>query len=252
MPEQDLKRSSSWKLPVMLICGVVIVLAMVSLGVWQLDRAAQKQGIVNQLSQRSAIDSVALESLLDESSEDLRFRSVFLTGRYLAEQTILVDNQVVNGQVGYQVFSPFQVENIYQLVLVARGWVSVGASRELIPEISTSRQTIKLTGKLNKLPAKPPLWNDEYAVYKGSVWQYLPINEVSTVLNAKVFPLVLELAPESTDSSDLVRKWPAINDQWVAKHKGYAFQWFAMAIGFFIACLVLLLRKFKTVRANTP
>lgn len=251
MPEQDLKKSFAWKLPALLILGVAIVLIMMRLGFWQLDRAAQKQSIVNQLTQRAAIDTVPIESIAEKAADELRFRTVSLTGKYLSDQTMLVDNQVVNGQVGYQVFTPFQLENMASLILIARGWVSVGVSRERIPEIDTSLKTITINGKLNKLPAKPPLWSDDYAVYKGTVWQYLPINEVSAVLNTKVFPLVLELAPESTDSAALVRKWPAINDQWVAKHKGYAFQWFAMAVAFFIACLVLLLRRFKAAKPSS-
>jgi cytochrome oxidase assembly protein ShyY1 len=97
-----------------------------------------------------------------------------------------------------------------------------------------------LQGRLNAAPAQPPLWDDKYAVSEGDVWQYLPMLEVANVLPSKVFPLVVELAPGAGDDPTLVRKWPEIDDQQVAKHLGYAIQWFAMAAAFFIACLVLL------------
>ena len=135
--------------------------------------------------------------------------------------------------------------------MVARGWVSVGDSRQNLPNVATQSGQVILEGRLNAAPAKPPLWNEQYAVSDGDVWQYLPMQEVANVLQAKVFPLVVELAPndnQATDDKALVTKWPEIDDQQVAKHLGYAFQWFAMAVAFFIACLVLL---FINPRRNT-
>lgn len=234
-----------WRKPLLCIVGIGLVMCMLSLGWWQLDRADQKRELVRQLESRAQQASVPLSSLALDSDSDvegLRFRQVLLNGRYLTESDIFVDNQVVNGQVGYQVFTPFQIANSELLVMVGRGWVSVGQSREVVPDIATSPAQVTLKGRLNKAPAKPPLWNDKYSVADGSVWQYLPISDVANVLAAQVFPLVVELAPDAGDNNGLVRKWPQISDQWVAKHQGYAFQWFAMAAAFFIACLVLLFR----------
>ena len=129
--------------------------------------------------------------------------------------------------------------------MLARGWVSVGESRQTLPIIVTVDGPLMLQGRLNAAPAQPPLWDQKYAVSTGDVWQYLPIPEVATVLQAKVFPLVVELELNASDDLALVRKWPEIDDQQVAKHLGYAFQWFAMAVAFFIACLVLLFLNFR-------
>ena len=246
MHKQNDKASAKWRTPVLGVIALIMILAMLRLGVWQLDRAEQKQEIANQLALRASQPASEIQAISEQGPQAARFRSVSLTGHYLSDKTMLVDNQVVNGGVGYQVFTPFAVDGFDQLVLIARGWVSVGESREIIPEIFTNEQTQSLAGRLNNPPAEPPLWNDDYAVQNGQVWQYLPISQVSSVLDAKVFPLVVELAPEASDSAELVRKWPEIDDQWVAKHQGYAFQWFAMALAFFIACLVLLLKKRKT------
>ena len=232
-----------WRKPLLCIIGIGLVLCMLGLGFWQLDRAEQKRDIVAQLESRTKQAPVPLSDLVVGSEvDDFRFRRVLLSGRYLANNNIFIDNQVVNSQVGYQVFTPFKLNDSELIVLVGRGWVSVGESRDVLPEILTSQAKLTLEGRLNNAPAKPPLWNDKYSVADGSVWQYLPIPEVANVLTAKVFPLVVELAPDASDSNTLVRKWPQISDQWVAKHQGYAFQWFAMAAAFFIACLVLLFR----------
>ena len=242
---------SPWKLPLLAIIAVLLVLSMLRLGVWQLTRADQKQVIVDQLSSQSQLPAMLKEELLkSQNTNDLRFRMVTLSGHYAAQKTVFVDNQVVNGQVGYQVFTPFIVDNSENAIMVARGFVAVGDSRNVLPTVQTSQTRIQIEGRLNLPPAKPPMWNDEYPIFEGARWQFLPIADLAKQLHLDLFPLVVELPPnkakESAITNDLVRQWSVIDDQWVAKHKGYAFQWFAMAAAFFIACLVLLLRTLST------
>jgi surfeit locus 1 family protein len=242
----------AWRAPLLCVIALLMVLGMLRLGVWQLDRAEQKREIVAQLESLSQRAAVPITELFNgDESAGLRFRKVTLIGQYLQNTNFYVDNQVVNGQVGYQVFTPLRLEGSGPLVMVARGWVSVGDSRQNLPNVATQSGQVILEGRLNAAPAKPPLWYEQYAVSDGDVWQYLPMQEVANVLQAKVFPLVVELAPndnQATDDKALVTKWPEIDDQQVAKHLGYAFQWFAMAVAFFIACLVLL---FINPRRNT-
>ena len=71
-------------------------------------------------------------------------------------------------------------------------------------------------------------------------------------MQLKLLPLVLELAAVQSTETDkqFKRVRPEINDQWVAKHKGYAFQWLMMAIAFFVACCVLLLRTIATSKRD--
>ena len=242
---------SPWKLPLLAIIAVLVVLSMLRLGVWQLARADQKQAIVDQLSTRSQLPALFEEGVFKpQDSNALRFRMVTLSGHYDASKTVYVDNQVVNGQVGYQVFTPFIVDNSEIAVMVARGFVAVGDSRDILPTVHTTQKNIQIEGRLNRLPAKPPMWSDEYPIFEGARWQFLPISDLAKQLHLDLFPLVVELPPnkakESAITNDLVRQWSVIDDQWVAKHKGYAFQWFAMAAAFFIACLVLLLRTLST------
>ncbi|RBP53080.1 cytochrome oxidase assembly protein ShyY1 [Arenicella xantha] len=226
----------------MLILAVVLILAMLRLGIWQLDRAEQKRDMLSSLISKSQRVAVPLASV-NRNDANLRYTSVTASGRFLPEKTVLVDRQVVAGQVGYTVVTPFEVEGMSDAVLVARGWVSAGQSRAVLPTVETPVETLTLTGRLNFPAAQPPLWDDKYPVSDGLVWQYLPLTEVAQEMTLSLFPLVLELAPDTVGPAALRIDWPAIDDQWVAKHQGYAFQWFAMAFAFFIACVVLLLRR---------
>lgn len=236
---------SKIKLPLLLLIAVIMLLAMLRLGVWQLDRAEQKRTILQQRQAQSAQAPVTLASLIPKLKKDQdRFRRVTANGVYLPEKSIYVDNQVVNGQVGYQVYTPLEL-SAGHVVLVARGWLAVGESREKLPNFDTAQSMQSLSGRLNLPIAQPPLWDDAYQVNDGPLWQYLPIDQYAEQMQLSVLPLVLELAPEPPEvgNTQFVRKWASINDEWVAKHQGYAFQWFAMAIAFLIACLVLLSRR---------
>jgi surfeit locus 1 family protein len=252
MNDQSKAKTALWKLPLLAICAVLMILAMLRLGVWQLSRAEEKSTIVEQLIRKSEMPALNENDFLGSAdASDFRFRKVALEGRYDIQNTVFVDNQVVNGQVGYQVFTPLILEGQSQSVMVARGFVGVGESRDVLPKVHTENHTVYIVGRLNRPPAKPPLWSDDYPVFEGSRWQFLPMTDLEAQLHLDLYPLVVELAPikagantQGSDAlqGDLIQQWPVINDQWVAKHKGYAFQWFAMAAAFFVACLVLLIR----------
>jgi len=235
-------------LPVLLMGAVVMVFGMLRLGVWQLDRAAEKQALLDQVQQRAASPAQTPDQLLrsinpENWSDRLRFQAIKVRGRYLADRSVLIDNQVVNSKGGYQVITPMQIDGVKPLIMVSRGWLAAGATRQELPVFDTPNDWVEVEGRLNLPPAQPPLWKEGFAVNEGAVWQYLPIAEYAAQIGAQVLPLMVELAPENAGTAGLTVHWQAIDDQWVAKHKGYAFQWFAMAIAFFIACMVLVYRK---------
>lgn len=236
--------------PLLLIVAVIVCLIMIRLGIWQLDRASQKQTILDAQISQSQRQPIPLASVLEQITSDImienqRFLPVTISGHFKPDATIFVDNRVLDHKVGYQVFTPFKLATTDTWVMVDRGWVAVGESRELLPEIKTISTDQVLTGRLNNPPSQPPLWNDKYSVSKGSVWQYLPIQQYSQNSGLKILPLVVELAPDANSENTLVKRWQTIDDKWVAKHKAYAFQWFAMALALFIASIVLTIRSNK-------
>ena len=234
-----------------MILAVVICLGMLRLGIWQLDRADQKQTILTQSMTRSLQAPVALTSISSPLNtanieNEHRFLQVYVEGRYLPDQTLFLDNQVVDSKVGYAVITPFVFAESGLAILVNRGWIGKAESGNQLPIIETPLEKITLTGRLNNPTEQPPLWNESYPVYQDDVWQFLPIDKIRQETQLDLMPLVLELAPDDDSASDeLVRRWQTLDDEWVNKHKAYALQWFSMAIVFFIACLVLVLRSNK-------
>ncbi|NND80873.1 MAG: SURF1 family protein [Gammaproteobacteria bacterium] len=232
--------------PLLMVLAVVICLSMLRLGVWQLDRAAQKQQIVSHFQAQTSLPALkfdetsAISGQADENNQALRYRSADISGRYLADQTLWLDRQVSDQRVGYAVITPFQSGS--RVILVNRGWLPVGESREQLPEIATPNGDLQLQGRLNLPTAAPPLWDSKYQVNDGVVWQYLDMSILQSEFDLELFPLVLELAPDQAGVGGFHRAWQRIDDQWVNRHKAYALQWFALAVAFFIASLVVLIR----------
>ena len=247
------------KIPLLLLLAVVVILAMLRLAVWQLERAEQKQVLLDQVTERSQQQKLAINALLADFNRDaLRYRPVSVTGSYRNNDSIYIDNQVVSGQVGYLVFTPFDIAESDYSIVVNRGWLPAGLSRAVLPKIPLEEGTLTLNGRLNEAPKQPPLWNEQYTVSQGDVWAYLPLDRYASQIELKLLPLVLELAPKQVSTGHRVSelhdtpiiKWAEINDQWVAKHQGYAFQWLMMALAFLIACLVLLFRHLKAKKTS--
>ena len=234
-----------------MVAGLLICLAMLRLGVWQLDRAEQKRVMLEQMVSRAAIPPVDLPSLLhrlqQRDYQELQFRQVDTVGQYAPEKSIYIDNKVHASEVGYHLYTPLQLGGSDQWLLVKRGWIQATSSRAVLPVFRTPSGTLRLRGRLIAPPGPPPLWDADYAVADGATWQYLPIGDFAVQMQLKVLPLVLELAPgENTiDEPELIHDQLQIDDQWVSRHQAYAFQWFALAVAFFIACLILVFRSLK-------
>ena len=79
---------------------VLIVPLLLSLGFWQLDRADEKRALINRQNARKMQPVVQLSGGF-ENADDLRYMNVAASGRYDAEHQFLIDNQVVNGKVGF-------------------------------------------------------------------------------------------------------------------------------------------------------
>ena len=72
--------SAKIKVPILLILAVIVILAMLRLSVWQLDRAEPKQSKHDQINARAELAPQALSSLVDNITiEGDRYRNVIFT-----------------------------------------------------------------------------------------------------------------------------------------------------------------------------
>ena len=79
-----------------LLSSIIFVLCIslfLSLGFWQLDRAEEKDRIVNLYSERQSLDSEKLDSFLNIDITSTYYKKYKLTGSYI-NKTFLIDNKI--------------------------------------------------------------------------------------------------------------------------------------------------------------
>ena len=144
-------------------------------------------------------------------------------------------------RVGYDVYTPLKLSD-GSAILVNRGFLPLGRTRQDLPKFETLDSRINLTGLLNNPPSKTIVLAEN--VNEVSTWpvvlQYVDLNEIETVLGYSVFNMVLWLDKEEDDG--FRRKLPELNLD-SDKNKGYAFQWYAMTVVLLLIYIVVNTKK---------
>ncbi|MFK7829807.1 MAG: SURF1 family protein [Congregibacter sp.] len=233
----------------------LLVPTLVLLGFWQLERADEKVAIAAQNTLRESASPLPLAALLPMADTELAYRQVIVSGYFLADSVILLDNQIRDGRYGHDVYSLFLDEQSAQLVLLNRGWVPGDPSRRSVPDVTvpTQRQTLQATIYVS--PGEPYLLAEEQ--FDTLRWPLLVQSATTAPLRSAieaqfdkpVFAAELRLLPDQ--AGGYRRDWPLINVS-PQKHQGYAVQWFTMAAALLLffalrsSNLMALLRGKKT------
>jgi surfeit locus 1 family protein len=214
-----------------LVATLLAVAIAARLGVWQLDRAAQKIALQTSLdarAQQPPLDDAAL-ARAPPAAEAQHFRRVVLHGRWLAERTVFLDNRQMDGKVGFFVVTPLALAATSGTVLVQRGWAGRSfTDRAALPSLVTPGGLVAIEGVV----APPPSRLFQFAdVASGAIRQNLDIASFARESGLDLLPLsVLQHDTPGAAPDGLVRHWPAPATD-VQMHYGYAAQWFAIAAG---------------------
>ena len=101
---------------------------------------------------RSSEDSDKID-ISFENKKNILWRKVIVSGNFIENIQILLDNQVVNRQAGYFVFTPFLLKNKNVIYLVNRSWVPAGNDRSKLPRLKFNRGDVLITGVVKNVPA---------------------------------------------------------------------------------------------------
>lgn len=230
---------------------LLVLPVLISLGLWQLDRARQKVEIRDLYIARSAEPALVLGAR--EVRDEDRFRRVQGTGEYAARFGFLLDNQVYKGRPGYHVFTPFKPGRGQQWILIDRGWVPWGPDRDRLPEIEVPNGDVKVSGQL-RAPGRPGLMlgGGEVTDTKEEMplrWQSVDLRRYARITGLSIAPLLLQL--DADNEHGYVRDWPVYSDSWIDRHKGYAFQWFALAVTLVFIYVMLNFKRTDDNGANS-
>jgi len=207
----------------------LLVCLFATLGTWQERRAMEKQTIEQQHQSAGAL---SLESAISNAS---RFSRIEVSGHYDNHRHILLDNQIWQGRAGVYVFTPFNTAQ-GSTILVNRGWLPLAPDRKTLPDIPTPQHEIVLKGMLNTLPVPGRILGSADQLEQDQWPQlvtYLNLPDISGSLGTPLENWVIQLSKSEPDGFD-GREWKPVflsSD----RHRGYAFQWFALVA----ACVVM-------------
>ena len=224
------------------IVTLLVLVLLLALGFWQLDRARQKEDLKTAFSFSLVQPPVPLSSL-DPNDTRYRYRQVTTDGHFDGNHQILLDNQIFQGQPGYHVFTPLKRPH-EAAILINRGWVPLGKSRQQLPTIEVTEEPITVTGLLTQ-PANPGLRLGEPMADQNTwpmVVQYLDYTAVAKRLGYPILSAVIALDPQSQYGYE--RHWqPNFARFGPERHLGYAVQWFALALTLIIIYVVINTRR---------
>ena len=218
-----------WKMA--LFSGIFFSLFIV-LGFWQLDRASEKEVIIAADETRRNQSPVPITDAPSGTGK-LNGLPVLLHGQYETGRFFLLDNRVLGGKVGFELLLPFRLSS-GQLVLVNRGFVVMGRTRDETPFIPELKAVTVVEGNLylgqhNRFSLRED--GSEETSWPRIVQDSDP-EILQRMLGENLYPHVVRL--KFDDPNALPRYWPTTVMQ-PLKHEGYAFQWFAMAVAITLA-----------------
>ena len=224
------------------VLTALLVAAFVSLGWWQIGRATEKRAMTESF-ERGATSSVTLDgTVIDELP---RYQHVSAAGHYEPARQILLDNMPSStGQPGYRVLTPLRREAAERILLVDRGWVPLGATRQDIPVVEVEAGPRTVAGRLDELPVPGIRVGNAQAPGETGwprVLNFPTQADVEAALGQPVESRILLLDASSPDGYQ--RNWrPSVGFPPV-RHLGYAIQWFALAVTLIVIFVALSLEN---------
>ncbi|MES3006567.1 MAG: SURF1 family protein [Pseudomonadota bacterium] len=213
-----------WKLTVFTLAFTPLLLW---LGFWQLDREQEKILLQRDFETRSQQAATSLESLDWSQVAELAYLNVSASGVYDNEHTYLLDNRTYQGRVGYEVLSPFNTQE-GTMVLVNRGWIAQGATRDALPAITRIESQVTITATIY-VPLEEPFLLSSTVEESQTAWpkviQSIQVPLIEQELNQALAPYTIRLQEQSPGLEQ--SNWQTVN-MLPEKHRAYAVQWFAM------------------------
>jgi surfeit locus 1 family protein len=226
--------------PFTTLLTIVLIAMLISLGRWQLHRAAEKRALFDSF----AAGLGATKSIDLQTPKVPRYQHVEINGHYDDTRQVLIDNMVHAERAGYFVITPFALQG-GGWVLVNRGWVPLGNSRAERPAIPVTADARRIRGRADNMPSP--------GISMGT--PAAPAPPYPVVAN---FPTQADVAqllkePNWTAAADLILLDPQEPDGYVRdwsapgfppiRHIGYAVQWFGLALALLSIYIVTNFRR---------
>ena len=230
------------------IVFLLVLPVLLRLGFWQLDRAEEKRELIVLFKQQNELGPLFIKDGMKLDGK-LNYRSAQVDGSYNSSKQIFIDNKVYQGKTGVHVLTPFKLKNSEYSILVNRGWVPMVIDRSSLPQIKTTAQFLKLSGKIKVSGKKPFMVGEQFQSNQGwpALIQWISFKDIESKSGLKLLPYIFLL--DEKEQSGYVRNWKPVVMQ-PEKSTSYAVQWFTLALALVIIYIVVNLKERKSGLEN--
>ncbi|TWI63574.1 cytochrome oxidase assembly protein ShyY1 [Pseudoduganella lurida] len=225
-----------------LIATLLLVALGVTLGRWQDGRAEQKLALAARIAAANAAAPLVLHGE-QVAPERALWRRIAVTGTFVRDWPVYLDNRPNGGRAGFVLLMPFRIGHTATHVLVARGWLPRDPQdRERIAAYPTPPGVVTIEGLAKPDAGRLLQLGEPASLRPHAIVQNALPEDVARATGLAFEPFVIQQTSADGSEGMLVRDWPA-PDLGVDKHRGYAFQWYALAVTAFLFFLVSGFRR---------
>ncbi len=211
-----------------LILGVGGFSLLVSLGAWQLQRLAWKEGVLAEIESRIAADPVPLPAA--PTADRDKYLPVIVEGDFVGEDVAVLVSLPKVGPA-YRLVASFKTAE-GRRIMVDRGAVPVANRSRAMPATS-----VTLLGNLH-WPDEVDRWTPQPDREAG-IWYGRDLAAMAEELRTEP---VLVVAREASNNDPPATPLPVTTEGIPNSHLGYAVQWFGLAAVWAVMTLFLLWR----------
>ncbi len=236
--------------PASWVC-LALALLTLGLGLWQWDRSLEKTALAARVAESQAASALpfvpgqARDAFAETATQDLDRRVATLVGRWRDDKTLYLDNRSHDGAPGVHVLTPLVLQD-GSLAWVNRGWAPKA------PGEADPRRSAFEAGELHRptsgagpvqleavamasLMRRLELRSDAADLRSGALWQnFEPVaaqewlGPNKTGAATRTWPVIFWQTSDTGDG--LLRRIPTPDREDIAKHEGYALQWWLMSL----------------------
>lgn len=223
--------SRKWILTTLLV--ILGTALCVRLGVWQLDRLAQRRAFNAHYLTTTALPPLELHSAPQTDLTTLEYRAVIVTGVFDFENQVALRNRYHGSEYGYHLLTPLILSD-GTAILIERGWIPAEGNdtpADWRKYDQPGKQTI--SGILRLGQTKPDLGGvPDPELTEGQTrldfWNIINLERISRQSPYPLLPVFIQPNPEETRSAPPYPYQPQIEIT-EGPHFSYALQWFTFA-----------------------
>lgn len=233
------------------LLAIAVIACASALANWQFGRAREKQELIAAFD-RGLATSVELGNGPVDGMP--RYQHVIAQGRYDGAHQVLLDNMPSStGSAGYRVLTPLVRPGSARLLLVDRGWVPLGSSRERLPLVGVGDGERSAAGRLDQLPV-PGIRVGTAGTPGDTRWPrvllFPTLADLEQVYGRPVESRIVLLDADQPDGYE--RAWRPSLEFPPERHLGYAVQWIALAVAALVAFIALSMERDPRSESTRP